>query len=517
MAIKKPLVFTGGVPAEITTSDTLNVDAALTVNESGLNLDTRIEGENLDYLFSIDASEDAIKVGTNSAGRSDIAYFDQFHISFNSGKGSRGFIVYGDTTVDQLIRCVGGNNTVEIGALPNGDAAARFLLSPEAELIINYTKSDYNFRVAGESLDNMMFTDASAASENIAFLATTSPAWQSMDRGLFIGNVSTAPTGNPSAGAFLWSDGGVLMTRSSAGLVTPVAKAPQIDVFTSDGTWTKPAGAVTVARYLIGGGGGGGSGRRGTTTTIRGGGGGGGGGGYSFDQNPASEFGANETVTIGAGGTGGASVSADSTNGNPGGVPTGSGNTSMTATGTGGATLTANGGAPGAGGTTAAGLGGAGGTGSGGANGGTGGTGGGGGAGSAGGSAGGRMAGAGGGGGWGVTAGNVVDVGGFGGVSGGLGGAFGFLQDEAGAGFDGFAGVGLIANSAPTLLGGGGGGGGGTSTRTSGNTVVAYGGRGNFYGGGGGGGGGVTNGTAFTSNGGQVGSSGIAIIVTYFA
>ena len=50
-----------------------------------------------------------------------------------------------------------------------------------------------------------------------------------------------------------------------------------LQVFTSNGTWTKPSGARTVHVICIGGGGGGGSGRQGAASSSRIGGGGGGG------------------------------------------------------------------------------------------------------------------------------------------------------------------------------------------------------------------------------------------------
>lgn len=95
-------------------------------------------------------------------------------------------------------------------------------------------------------------------------------------------------------------------------------------VFTANGTWTKPTPPSGAAAYtevvveLIGGGGGGGSGRKGAAASERYGGGGGGGGSYSRTVYPLAALGATEAVVVGAGGSGGAAVAVDSTNGNNG-------------------------------------------------------------------------------------------------------------------------------------------------------------------------------------------------------
>jgi len=91
-----------------------------------------------------------------------------------------------------------------------------------------------------------------------------------------------------------------------------------IQSFTSNGTWTKPAGALWVEVWMTGGGGGGGSGRRGASgTSTAGGNGASGGATLQLKLDPA-QLNATEAVTVGTGGTGGAAVTTDSTNGNPG-------------------------------------------------------------------------------------------------------------------------------------------------------------------------------------------------------
>lgn len=60
---------------------------------------------------------------------------------------------------------------------------------------------------------------------NLAVGAASAPGWQSMAGGVFIGNASVVPTGNPAAGGYAYAEAGALKWRGPSGTITTMGAA----------------------------------------------------------------------------------------------------------------------------------------------------------------------------------------------------------------------------------------------------------------------------------------------------
>jgi len=139
------------------------------------------------------------------------------------------------------------------------------------------------------------------------------------------GDIIYASGANTPTRLGIGSDGQVLTVSSGVPTWSAASGGVNIQTFTSNGTFTVPAGKTIFDVYVLGGGGGGGSGRGGwQSATNRCGGAGGGGGAIAIARGLNLNGVSTVSVTIGSGGNGGAGVGHSTSSGNSGS----SGNTS---------------------------------------------------------------------------------------------------------------------------------------------------------------------------------------------
>lgn len=217
------LTFTDG---SVFTDFTAGSDGRLTIGPSGTLLlldktssggEPKIEVINRSNTASSNSAFEANVAGT-SAGDPYIKFTIASGASWACGS---------DNSDSDKFKISGSSalGTSDVISMTTTGGISHTIVSGANEFSINDSQGDCDFRVEGDSLSHMIFMDATSTTENIALVATTAPNWQSMDNGLFIGNVATAPTGNPASGHYYYDNAGIPTWRSSGGAIMNLSQA----------------------------------------------------------------------------------------------------------------------------------------------------------------------------------------------------------------------------------------------------------------------------------------------------
>jgi len=132
-----------------------------------------------------------------------------FMTSTSSSEVNIAGIVYGTGSFFNLITNSGGSGT---------DDSASILIATGNSGTGGSTNSGHIYLNIGTK-------GGSGLDGNIGLLTNSVANWQSMERGIFIANALTAPTGNPTDGGFLYVEAGALKYRGSSGTVTTIGAA----------------------------------------------------------------------------------------------------------------------------------------------------------------------------------------------------------------------------------------------------------------------------------------------------
>ncbi len=90
-------------------------------------------------------------------------------------------------------------------------------------VVVNEAGGNFDFRV--ESDDESYCLMVEATLNNLVFCANAEPGFNTMDGGVFLAEANVVPTGNPTAGGYLYVEGGALKYRGTSGTVTTVGPA----------------------------------------------------------------------------------------------------------------------------------------------------------------------------------------------------------------------------------------------------------------------------------------------------
>lgn len=271
-----------------------------------------IDGDNIGALSIVAGN---IAASTITAGKMNVSQLSA--ISADLGTVTAG------TVQSALIKTdASGNARIELRDVDQG-------VEPNSLVFVDSSNSVYG-KLSGDGVDDITLAadgsvtvnsgGASSLQMNSAQSVIAGKVGQALattatDGFLYIPTSAGTPTGTPTS-----QTGHVPIEYDTTNDVFYIYNSgwqnlpPAVDIqdFTSNGTWTKPAGAIAVQVICVGSGGGGGGGV--VAGATRGGAGGGGGGSVVIGSFDASDLGATETISVHTGGSGGA-VGANGSNG----------------------------------------------------------------------------------------------------------------------------------------------------------------------------------------------------------
>jgi hypothetical protein len=143
-----------------------SLDGAVTINDSGADVDFRVEGDTDANLLFADASTDRVAVGVNNpAAKFHVSGQSRFADSSNAANyitiGAGASAPYGNasisTTTAGLAIVAEGAGTLTI--VNNGVEGVR--INSNTEVVVNENSANLDFRVEGDTDANLLFVDAS--------------------------------------------------------------------------------------------------------------------------------------------------------------------------------------------------------------------------------------------------------------------------------------------------------------------------------------------------------------------